>query len=133
VQRWEKREDLPVHRHTHVKGSTVYAFKKEIDVWLKGRGQTQSEAHLFQKHSNYTANELNPRLHVIRQVFGDFRLWFAVVERPKSEREIRSRQLATLRGCRSLSLAEEFLVVHAGASRGRSPCVAAKFRSRDER
>jgi len=70
---------------------------------------------------------------VIRQMFGDFRLWFAAVERPKSEREIRSRQLATLRGCRSLSLAEEFLVVHAGASRGRSPWVAAKFRSRDER
>lgn len=38
VQRWEKSEDLPVHRHTHLKGSTVYAFKKEIDVWLTGRG-----------------------------------------------------------------------------------------------
>lgn len=38
VQRWEKREDLPVHRHTHLKGSTVYAFKKELDVWLAGRG-----------------------------------------------------------------------------------------------
>ena len=38
VQRWEKREGLPVHRHTHQKGSTVYAFKKEIDVWLTGRG-----------------------------------------------------------------------------------------------
>lgn len=38
VQRWEKREDLPVRRHTHLKGSSVYAFKKEIDVWLTGRG-----------------------------------------------------------------------------------------------
>jgi hypothetical protein len=160
VQRWEKREDLPVHRHTHLKGSTVYAFKKEIDVWLTGRGQTQSEAHLVQKHSNYTANGVNPPPHVIRQMFGHSRLWFAVVEResyqsfdetvvpdltltphdryffiqkPKSERETRSRQLATLRGCRSLSLAEGFLVVHAGASRGRSPCVATKSRSRGER
>ena len=81
VQRWEKREDLPVHRHTHLKGSTVYAFKREIDVWLTGRGQNQSEAHLVQKHSNYTANGLKPPLHVMRRKFGDCTLWFAVVER----------------------------------------------------
>lgn len=56
VQRWETSEGLPVHRHTHLKGSTVYAFKTEIDVWLTGRGQTQSEAHAMQKQSKYTAN-----------------------------------------------------------------------------
>ena len=81
VQRWEKREDLPVHRHTHLKGSTVYAFKKEIDVWLTGRRQTQREAHPVRKHSNYTANGLNPPPHVTRQAFAAFRLWLSVVER----------------------------------------------------
>jgi tetratricopeptide (TPR) repeat protein/TolB-like protein len=37
VQRWEKTEHLPVHRHQHEKLSTVYSFKSEIDVWWKER------------------------------------------------------------------------------------------------
>lgn len=81
VQRWEKREGLPVHRHTHLKGSTVYAFKTEIDIWLTGRRQTESEAHLMQKLSKYTANGPNPPRHVMRQMFVAFRLWLAIVER----------------------------------------------------
>lgn len=43
VQRWEKSESLPVHRHFHAKGGTVYALKGEIDVWLKARGQIVNE------------------------------------------------------------------------------------------
>ena len=37
AQRWEKFEGLPVHRHFHRKGKTVYAFKCEIDAWLRSR------------------------------------------------------------------------------------------------
>jgi hypothetical protein len=37
VQRWEKRECLPVHRHFHYKAGSVYAFKTEIDKWQKDR------------------------------------------------------------------------------------------------
>src|SRR5690242_5310794 len=37
VQRWERQEALPVHRHRHPKGSSVYAFKHEIDAWLLDR------------------------------------------------------------------------------------------------
>jgi tetratricopeptide (TPR) repeat protein len=37
VQRWEKREQLPVHRHTHARQGTVYAFKGEIDRWREDR------------------------------------------------------------------------------------------------
>jgi eukaryotic-like serine/threonine-protein kinase len=33
VQRWEKRERLPVHRHQHDKLGSVYAFKSELDAW----------------------------------------------------------------------------------------------------
>jgi len=81
VQRWEKREGLPVHRHTHLRGSTVYAFKTEIGIWLAGRRQTESEAHLMQKQSKCTANGLNPPRHVMRQIFLACRLWLAIVER----------------------------------------------------
>src|SRR6266702_4355192 len=37
VQRWEKREGLPVHRQFHLNGATVWAFKHEIDAWFKNR------------------------------------------------------------------------------------------------
>jgi TolB-like protein/Flp pilus assembly protein TadD len=33
VQRWEKKEGLPVHRHLHEKLGTVYAYKSELDAW----------------------------------------------------------------------------------------------------
>jgi Tol biopolymer transport system component len=37
VQRWERREGMPVHRHLHDKQGSVYAFCSELDVWSKGR------------------------------------------------------------------------------------------------
>src|SRR5215470_16119024 len=37
VQRWEKTECLPVHRHEHQKRSTVYAYAGELDAWVKKR------------------------------------------------------------------------------------------------
>lgn len=37
VQRWEKTEGLPVHRHEHQKKSTVYAYTSELDDWRKKR------------------------------------------------------------------------------------------------
>ena len=33
VQRWERDEGLPVHRHAHQKLSSVYAFSDELDRW----------------------------------------------------------------------------------------------------
>ena len=38
VQRWEKRERMPVHRHLHDKLGSVYAFRSELDGWWRGRG-----------------------------------------------------------------------------------------------
>ena len=38
VQRWEKREGMPVHRHLHDKLGSVYAFRPELDTWARGRG-----------------------------------------------------------------------------------------------
>jgi hypothetical protein len=37
VQRWEKREQLPVHRHLHRKIGSIFAFKHEIDCWRTSR------------------------------------------------------------------------------------------------
>ncbi len=37
VQRWEKKEGLPVHRQIHEKLGTVYAYKSEIDAWWRER------------------------------------------------------------------------------------------------
>ncbi|HUP45264.1 MAG TPA: DNA-binding protein [Thermoanaerobaculia bacterium] len=37
VQRWEKREGMPVHRHLHDKLGTVYAFPAELDAWSRSR------------------------------------------------------------------------------------------------
>ena len=37
VQRWEKREGMPVHRHLHERIGSVYAFRAELDVWARSR------------------------------------------------------------------------------------------------
>ena len=37
VQRWEKREGMPVHRHLHDKIGSVYAFASELDGWWQSR------------------------------------------------------------------------------------------------
>src|SRR5258707_458739 len=37
VQRWEKREGMPVHRHVHDKMGSVYASRVELDAWARGR------------------------------------------------------------------------------------------------
>jgi len=37
VQRWEKREAMPVHRHHHHKLGSVYAFRAELDAWWVSR------------------------------------------------------------------------------------------------
>ena len=37
VQRWEKREGMPVHRHLHRKLGSVYAFRSDLDAWWQRR------------------------------------------------------------------------------------------------
>jgi len=37
VQRWEKREGMPVHRHLHERIGTVSASRAELDSWARGR------------------------------------------------------------------------------------------------
>lgn len=49
VQRWERREGMPVRRHVHDKRGSVYADASELDAWRSGRsalleGGQQAEA-----------------------------------------------------------------------------------------
>jgi TolB-like protein/Tfp pilus assembly protein PilF len=43
VQRWEKREGMPVHRHVHDKRGSVYALTPELDAWKQSRRASLEE------------------------------------------------------------------------------------------
>lgn len=78
VQRWEKREGLPVHGHIHMRGRTVYALKEEIDVWLTARGQYHVESSQMQRRSRTATNMLNAPPRVMKQMFAALQLWVAM-------------------------------------------------------
>jgi Tol biopolymer transport system component len=37
VQRWERRESMPVHRHLHDKLGSVFAYRSELEAWWTSR------------------------------------------------------------------------------------------------
>src|ERR1700759_1381792 len=43
VQRWEKREGMPVYRHVHARMGTVYATRADLDAWMSGRNPSGAE------------------------------------------------------------------------------------------
>ena len=43
VQRWEKREGMPIHRHLHDKRGSVYALTEELDNWIQSRRASVDE------------------------------------------------------------------------------------------
>ena len=45
VQRWEKREGMPVHRHLHDRMGTVFASRAELDEWGRSRNLRAVEAN----------------------------------------------------------------------------------------
>jgi TolB-like protein/Flp pilus assembly protein TadD len=49
VQRWEKREGMPVHRHVHDKRGSVYALGPELDAWVQGRRPRLGEEDVGQR------------------------------------------------------------------------------------
>jgi len=75
VQRWEKREGMPVHRHVHEKRGSVYALAEELDIWIQSRKprvdepETPPEAEgpppALNGHNQVAASRLRP--------------WFALV------------------------------------------------------
>src|SRR5262245_15076891 len=57
ARRWEAEEGLPVHRHVHRNGGSVYAFKGELDVWLASRTARLVEAA---PEESFISGELEP-------------------------------------------------------------------------
>ncbi len=45
VQRWEKLEGMPVHRHLHHKRGSVYALSSELDSWRQSRKLRFEDEH----------------------------------------------------------------------------------------
>jgi len=41
VQRWEKSERLPIHRHAHRRQGSVFAFRAELDAWWLQRSLSE--------------------------------------------------------------------------------------------
>src|SRR5271154_2479093 len=41
VQRWEKREGLPVHRLFHERAGSVYAYAQEVEDWRNNRSYSR--------------------------------------------------------------------------------------------
>src|SRR5262249_2335608 len=53
VQRWEKMEGRPPHRHQHDKRGSVFAYKPEVDRWYEGRRgslKTEEQAEPPRRH-----------------------------------------------------------------------------------
>jgi hypothetical protein len=66
VQRWEKREGLPIDRHVHEKGNSVSACKRKIDAWQKERRRVSDEITENQKELDLLIERLRTRLLVKR-------------------------------------------------------------------
>ena len=71
VQRWERREGLPVHRHLHQRANSVYARKLELDEWWNHEPHSRqieppqifsegSRRHVTVIHSEEERPESNP-------------------------------------------------------------------------
>lgn len=56
VQRWEKREGMPVHRHLHDKRGSVYAVGSELDAWLSLRRAALEDEATVDKEPSILSN-----------------------------------------------------------------------------
>src|SRR6201987_2627112 len=65
VQRWEKREGMPVHRHVHDKRGSVYGLSSELDAWKQNRGARLEEDKAV-KADAFAATEAGRRLREAR-------------------------------------------------------------------
>jgi TolB-like protein/Flp pilus assembly protein TadD len=51
VRRWEKDQGLPVRRHQHQKGASVFAYKSEINTWRQSERERIAETPLHDSSS----------------------------------------------------------------------------------
>jgi Tol biopolymer transport system component len=86
VQRWERREAMPVHRHLHDKLGSVYAFRSELDAWWGSRsarlareGNAAENATASERDAQEVAERdtAGVRLETVRRARRGPRLWLA--------------------------------------------------------
>jgi TolB-like protein/Tfp pilus assembly protein PilF len=77
VQRWEKREGMPVHRHVHEKRGSVYALGTELDAWLASRRGTLENDRRAEKQAPGSP-AASTRTKGIQPIAGDMRRWLAL-------------------------------------------------------
>ena len=73
VQRWEKREGMPVHRHLHDKRGSVYALSSELDAWRQSR-----KLRLQQEEEKDSATEPEPEAVPSRPAVPGTRRWLVL-------------------------------------------------------
>jgi TolB-like protein/Tfp pilus assembly protein PilF len=87
VQRWEKREGMPVHRHVHDKRGSVYALTEELDGWIQSRRSRPDETSLGETSADEPEEKPEeetpaaiPSVHVVMTARASrkARLWFAL-------------------------------------------------------
>jgi AAA domain-containing protein len=61
VQRWEREEGLPVQRHIHNTGGSVFAHTADIDDWLVGRVPLPATSHAAEPHSPIDSSDDDTR------------------------------------------------------------------------
>jgi Tol biopolymer transport system component len=69
VQRWEKREGMPVHRHLHDRIGSVYASRVELDAWTRRRNLPPAQ------ENNHGTLETSPPPAPTQPVPGTLRTW----------------------------------------------------------
>jgi TolB-like protein/Tfp pilus assembly protein PilF len=74
VQRWEKREGMPVHRHVHDKRGSVYALTGELDGWIRIRSSRVDEPETKPEVETPPAALTDHAAMAARKA----RLWFAL-------------------------------------------------------
>jgi Tol biopolymer transport system component len=77
VQRWERREAMPVHRHLHDKLGSVFAFRSELDAWWESRRTLLAQEGVDESNRSEDIPQVGdggppvaePRLHSTRLVW----------------------------------------------------------------
>jgi hypothetical protein len=89
VQRWERFEGLPIQRHRHRRGTSVYAIQQEVDLWRKSRSEKRKPN--LRAHSCAASGEtpLNPEPDIPSQLVAMFELWFSIATSDSAREEIR--------------------------------------------
>lgn len=61
VQRWERNEKLPVRRHEHAHGVSVYAFSHELEAWWRNERRSSKKPSSKENEWDHLGKQNNKR------------------------------------------------------------------------